>query len=477
MLQNLMIFRLIPLILVALMLPGTAHAQRVSQLPTIQKQAPAPQPVQVPAKPPVAAPTEQRPEQRLQIPAPATGGKAAGANGPQTIERIVAIVNDDVITSSELNDRMGLAYFSSGLPQTQENNQRLMPQVLRSMVDEQLQRQEAKRSNITVDKKDVAEAIQSLARDNRIPPDQVKEFLASHGVNIRTLEQQVEASIMWSKVIQRRLRPLVEVGDEEVDERIARIRANAGKPEYLVAEIFLRVDDPNDEPQVAAFAQRVIDQIKSGANFAALAQQFSQGVGALQGGDMGWIQGGQLSPELDRTLLGMSKGQLSDPVRSSAGYHILLVRDQRNSAGSDPSQIEVKLSQISVPRTDGMSNEALVASAKKAHDAAKSCATLASDVATVVPSARVAELEKKPLGDLPPWLATLVQSLREGQVSDPLDTQGGAAMVMVCERTDREGGGPSRDAVLNQIGTERLEIQARRLLRDLRREATVEIRL
>lgn len=402
------------------------------------------------------------------------------AAGGRVIERIVAVVNDDVITGTDLNNRVGLAFFSSGLQPTPENKARIVPQVMRSMIDEELQRQEAKREGVTVEKADIDKAVMSLSEENKIPPDQLKPFLASRGVNIQTLYDQVEASLLWNRVVQRRLRPLVDVGEEEIDQRISQIEANAGKPEFLVAEIFLRVDKPEDDVQVQGFAQNLVQQYKNGSNFAPLAQQFSQGAGALQGGDLGWIQAGQLAPELDRQLIGMSKGQVSDPIRSPAGYHVLLVRDARVASGADPAAIKLNLKQISVKRNDGESDEQLLAKAARAKSGVltgpSACADL-SGVNVQEPSAAVTDIEGSTLASLPPWLATLVQTLPSGQVSDPLDVPGGAAMVVVCGRTQPAGGMPSRDQVLNQIGTERLELQARRLQRDLRREATVDVRI
>lgn len=402
------------------------------------------------------------------------------SSGPQVIEKIAAVINDDVITARELSDRVGLAFFSANLPATPENRQRIVPQVLRSMIDEQLERQEAKRNDLTVGSQDVDRAIAGLAQDNHIPPAELKGFLASHGVNIKTLRQQVEASLLWTKVVQRKLRPLVEIGDEEIDARLAQIRANAGKPEYLVAEIYLRVDNPNDEPQVQAFAQKLVDQIRGGGNFAPLAQQFSQGAGAMSGGDLGWLQAGQLAPELDRALTSLNKGQVTDPIRSSAGYHILLLREQRVAAGADPSQVRLKLAQISLPQ-NGLSESQLSAQANAVRAAIKSgpnaCATLKEDVAAKVKSAQVNDMDETTLDALPNWLSAVVQSLPEGQASDAMAVDGGAAMVVVCQRTQPTGNMPGREEVLNQVGTERLEMQARRLLRDLRREATVDIRL
>ena len=447
------------------------------------------------AAPALAADTRDVPlDANLRMNIPNSAGRddtaaSAAANNTdysqmRVIERIAAIVNDDIITGNDLSNRMALAFFSSGLPPTQENQAKVGPQVLRGLVDETLERQEAKKQGITVDSAEIDRAVAGLAQQNNMPPEQLTAFLGSRGVKVATLRGQVESSLLWSKVVQRELRPLVEVGDEEINTRMAQIAANAGKPEYLVAEIFLRVDDPADESQVSAFAQGLYQQLQNGAPFPALAQQFSQGAGALQGGDLGWIEAGQLSPELDRALLAMRKGQLSEPIRDSGGYHILLSRDQRLAAGANPAEVKLQLQQISIPAsTTGadLTDAQLLATAKAAHDAASStapgCADLERDVMAKAPGASVSKLDDTDLSSLPSWLGATVQSLQVGQASDPVAIDGGAAMVVLCGRTQPTTGMPTREQVLSQIGTERLELQARRLMRDLRREATVDVRI
>jgi peptidyl-prolyl cis-trans isomerase SurA len=397
--------------------------------------------------------------------------KPAAPAGVQ-IGGIIATVNDDVITATDLNDRLRLAFFTSNLPETEDNKKRLLPQVLRGLIDESLQRQEAAKLGITVADDEIKTAAARLAADNKLPADQLEDFLKSRGVPIRTLKNQIEAAMLWGKVIQRRLRPLVEVGDEEVQARMDRYRANAGKTEYLVAEIFLRVDDSANEAQVENVASSLVTQIEGGANFAAVAQQFSQGAGALQGGDLGWVTQGQLPRELDGALADLGGRGLTRPIRSPSGYHILLVRDTRQSAGVDPASLKVTLGQVFIPASDTLDDD--VAQARRA---VKGCKTLTADMQRVKGAIKVKDLGARNMGELPDWLATLVQSLGEGETSEPYAVDGGALLVVLCQRDVPGEVGITREQVTQQIGTERLELQARRLLRDIRTEAVVESRL
>ncbi|WP_192499332.1 foldase protein PrsA [Skermanella pratensis] len=213
--------------------------------------------------------------------------------------------------------------------------------MLRSLVDERLQMQEASRANISVTDKEIDEAFGRVAEQNQMKRDQLEKMLASQGVPRSALESQIRATIGWGKLVQRRLRPSIEIGEEEIDAVLQRIEANAGKPEYLAAEIYLAVDSPEREEEVRRLADRLVEQIGQGASFPAVARQFSQSAGATNGGDLGWVQQGQLPEELDGALRDLRPGQASRPIRSLTGYHILLLREQRTTGTVLPPRDQI----------------------------------------------------------------------------------------------------------------------------------------
>ncbi|MCB9982963.1 MAG: peptidylprolyl isomerase [Rhodospirillales bacterium] len=258
-------------------------------------------------------------------------------------ESIVAVVNEDAITLSDMNDRMGLIVASSGLPNTQDVRDKLTPQIMGSLVDELIRMQEARRLDLSVSPEEIDQGFATIAQQNNMSAEDFRTMIARGGLNIRTMEDQIRAQIAWGKVVQSKLRPQVVVTESDIDAHLERITANTGKPEYLVSEIFLPVDAAQDEAQVRQLALKLMQEIRSGqAPFFKVAQQFSKSAGAPQGGDMGWVTQGQLQPELDEVLTRLEKGQVSDPVRSAAGYHILNVREQRTIAPENmPSREQV----------------------------------------------------------------------------------------------------------------------------------------
>ena len=442
--------RLITLTLLLLLLAPASWAQRVNQLPSSSNAMPTPT---------MAAPA---------APAPVSGSAVH--------DRIVAVVNDNVITSSDIEARMRLALLSSGLPPTQEVAQQLLPQVLRGLIDEQLQLQEAKKLDITVSKEDVDKALERVAHDNNLPGD-MRQYVRSRGASPEALEQQMRASIIWSKVVTRELRPRVEIGDDEIDAVIDRMRANAGKEEFLVSEIFLSVDNPKDEDQVKQSAEDLVHQIKGGANFGAVARQFSQGTGAGSGGDIGWIQEGQLSPELNRDLVTMNKGDIAGPIRSASGFHILQLRDKRTltASGANSEDITLDLQQAFRPFDDG-DRDVVLQNAQQVRSAISSCDNLESQLSQKFPNWHWQSMGTVKQTKIPGWLGPKVRSVAVGKGSEPITTDKGALVVFVCGRHVPEGN-VDREAIMNSLGTEKLELQARRLMRDLRRSAYLDIRM
>lgn len=245
-------------------------------------------------------------------------------------ESIAAVVNEDAITLSDVNDRMALIIASSGLPNSPDVRAKLASQIMGSLVDEQIRLQEARRLDLSVSQEEINQGFATVAQQNNLSADEFRTMITRGGLNIRTMEAQIRSQIAWSKVVQTKLRPQVVVTESDIDAHLERLSNNMGKPEYLVSEIFLPLDASQDELQVRQLAQKLVQEIRSGkAPFFKIAQQFSKSAGAPQGGDMGWIAQGQLQQELDIVLPQIASGQVSDPVRSASGYHILSVREQR----------------------------------------------------------------------------------------------------------------------------------------------------
>jgi peptidyl-prolyl cis-trans isomerase SurA len=259
-------------------------------------------------------------------------------------ESIAAIVNQEAISASDVNDRMELIMKSSGLPNVREIREKLKPQILSGLIEEQIKFQEMKAKDVTVTEAEIQSGFAQLATQNKIPADQFKEMLGRSGLNVNTMYNQIRAQIGWSKVVQKVLFPQVIISDADVDDATNRIKNNLGKTEFLAAEIFLPFESAAQSGDIQDLANRLAGEIKAGkAPFFKVAQQFSKAAGASKGGDMGWIQEGQLDPAIDAALNTLEKNGISAPIRTSAGYHILFLRDKRTiTEASMPSVQDIR---------------------------------------------------------------------------------------------------------------------------------------
>ncbi|HKY95263.1 MAG TPA: peptidylprolyl isomerase, partial [Kiloniellales bacterium] len=292
--------------------------------------------------------------------------------------RAAIIVNDEVISELELIMRLRLALASAGLRESDETRERLQPQVMRQLIDELLQLQEARRLGIEIEEERVNEAFGRVAANNGLTEQQLSQALMQSGILPDYLKDQIRAQIRWQAVVSRRLRPQVQVTEEEVDEAVQRIAATSDQPQRLLAEIFLVVDSVEQETEVAELANRLYDEIKKGASFPAVARQFSQSASAASGGDLGWVEAGQLPAELDELVKTMKPGDLSPPFQTLNGYYLILVRDERQAP---ENAVNVDLKQILFVPTAN-TKAAFEQAARKAQEAA-SKVTSCADIATV----------------------------------------------------------------------------------------------
>lgn len=271
----------------------------------------------------------------------------------QQAEGIAAVVNSDAITMSDVYDRMKLMIVSSGMPNTPDIQERLKNQVLNMLIEESLQMQEARSANITITPEEVAGGLTTIAKNNNLELDRFRAMLQNDGIRIRTLENQVRAQLAWGRVVQRKLRKQVDVSESDIDERQRFLEASIGKQQYQVAQIFLPLDSGQQEAEVQALAQRLTREItERRAPFPQVAQQFSQEAAAARGGDLGWVQEGELPEQLNQVLATMKEGDLSDPIRTVSGYHILLLRGKRTVSAENIPDREQILNQIGTERLD-----------------------------------------------------------------------------------------------------------------------------
>jgi peptidyl-prolyl cis-trans isomerase SurA len=395
--------------------------------------------------------------------------------------KIAAVVNDDVITQLDVYMRLRLAMLSARLEDTPDTRQRLLPQIMRTLIDDHLKVQEAKDQGVTVGDGDVNSRVDNLAKKNGMSRQDFESMMGSNGVLVQALIDQLRADVSWNRLVQRRLRPTIRITDEEIDEREARDKAALGKPEYHLSQIFLAVDAPKDQPAVQQSAQRLLEQLQGGADFASMATQFSQDTSAGGGGDIGWVRADEVDPNIARELAqagqsATARGKLLGPIQTTGGIVLERIEDTRLANLSTVAPGSVHLVQLIWPLAQNAADKEIDSAQQQADTFAGTTRTCDEFERLSPPGANFRDFGKVALDDMPPEVRQIATNQPIGAPTKGIRGDGGIAVFVVCDRGD-SGGQISRVAIADRLAQERLETLARGYLSDLRRAAYIDIRL
>ena len=402
----------------------------------------------------------------------------AGAWAQQNTMRIAAIVNEDLISVFDLQSRVRWVVLTTGIKPDNQNQRRIIQQVLRSMVDDRLRLQEAERLGIRVTDREIDQEISGLANRNNMTAEVFTNRLTEQNVDMGTVRNLIRASLAWAKVSRRQLRRQVDVTDEEVDETLDRLRESLNEPQKRLYEIFLTLNDPDEEGDTRQTAERIVQQAREGADFGSLARAFSQSNSAENQGEVGWIAVSQLPPDLQEEVRNLSPGQVSEPIRTFSGFYILKVTDERQrSISIEDSKLDIYQIALPLPGNSTQDQQsAMLDLLEQIRPSISSCED-AEAVAPQIEGANGVAAKDVRLGDMSQNLQQALANLQPGETSAPVATQRAALLLTVCSRDDTGGALPTREQVITKIGSERMELLERRYMRDLRREAFIDIRL
>jgi peptidyl-prolyl cis-trans isomerase SurA len=373
---------------------------------------------------------------------------------------------------------MQLVMRSTGLKDSPEVRARLAPQVLRALIDERIKRAEAKAQGISANQAEVEQALTQLAQQNGLSIDQFNAAVRQDPLVAQAFTDQATATIAWNKLVSAKLGPEVNVTQQDIDDELRRVSESLGKPEYQLGEIFLAVDQPDQDAPVRQSADRLMDQLRQGADFERLAAQFSQSRSASSGGLVGWVRPDQLDQELSDAVTSMKPGQYDGPIRSAGGYYIVQVRRTRSIGKADPDDTVVALRQIfvSAPSTLPKAQiDAAVSKVQALRARISNCADMDKVGGEVMPAGSI-DLGSATIADLPDELKDMGRNLPIGQISAPVQVDTGIGIFMVCKRQPAADATPSRTAVARSLIAARVDDLARGYLRDLRRAAVIDIR-
>ncbi|OYW23365.1 MAG: peptidylprolyl isomerase [Sphingomonas sp. 32-62-10] len=395
------------------------------------------------------------------------------------VRKPTAIVNDAVITGTDVDHRVALIIAANNVKPTDEERERLRRQVLSGLIDETLQIQEAKAAEVTITKEEIDRGFSGVARSFNKPVPELKIYLRAIGSSERSLRRQIEAELAWSRYLRRKVEPFINVGDTEVEGILKRLQANQGSEEFHVKEIYLTATAEREQ-QVVSEARALMGTIQRGEKpFEQVALERSEATTRAVGGDLGWVRAGQLPETLAQAAVEMKVNQLAGPVPVPGGYSILYLVDTRKVGTADSRDAVLNLRQISMAFKTGITQaEATekVAAFAKMTQGIKGCGDVAQAAAAF--GAEVVDNDAVRVRDLPPQLQDLMLALQIGESTPPFGspTDGVRALVL-CGRDDPKSAAlPSMEQVRSQMEQRGVNLRADHKLRDLRRDAVVEYR-
>jgi peptidyl-prolyl cis-trans isomerase SurA len=417
--------------------------------------------------------------------APAAQQVTSGPTAPQALppgmsESVAAVVNDEIISTYDLAQRMRLLIATSGVQPTEQNLPQFQREALVGLVDEHLQLHELRRVqkeqkiDIIASDEDVDAEIGDMAKQNNLSRQQFEKQLAAQGIGIDTLRHQIQAQSSWQRWIRGRYGSRLRIGEDQIKAQQERIAAAATKPQYQVAEVFLDAARVGGMDTALQGANQLVAQLQQGAPFAAVARQFSASSTAAAGGEVGWVSSGEMPPEVDAAMEEMRPGQLSKPIPVKDGVFIIFLRDKRAGAGA----MVVNLKQAAVALAQNASaadQDAARAKLMTLRGQVTGCGDLEAKAART-PGVVAGDLGEAEVKDLAPAFREAAETLKPGQVSEPIRTQAGLHILAVCGKHATGDETMGHDQIENRLYGQQLSMIARRYMRDLRNSATIETR-
>lgn len=404
---------------------------------------------------------------------------------PEPFDRIVAVVNDNVITATELDDRTRLVRAQLAAQNTSlPPDDVLERQVLERMVIEELQMQLARETGVIVDDIELNNALREIARQNGMNLIEFRKTVEQDGYDFNRLREDIRLDMTTARLRERQINNRVTITDQEVDSLLSR-EAQLGDQavEYLLAHILVALPEAASPEQIQAGREkieRIAAELESGADFAQTAIAQSDGQQALAGGDLGWRNAAQIPRLFVDTVVAMQVGEVSQPIRSPSGFHLVKVVDKRGEAKQFITQTNAR--HILIAPTAVISNTEARLRVERLRDRianGEDFAALAqANSADTRSASRGGDLGWVNPGDLVPPFEQAMDALPVGGLSEPVQTQFGWHIIKVEERRQQDvtaevRRNQARMALFRRKVEEETQLWAQRL----RDEAYVDYRL
>jgi peptidyl-prolyl cis-trans isomerase SurA len=411
---------------------------------------------------------------------PHSPGSAPAADDGAPQDGIIAIIDGTVLTRRDVDNRGRLFALSADLKLSDDVMARLRPQIIRQLIDERLRQNEMLSRHINVPLAQIANSIADIERRNEMAHNALRDRLAQDGISLTTLIDQIRVQLGWTQVLREEMGSHGHITAAEISQRDEALRHEEGKPQYLISEIFIPVDDPRHSEDELKFTQTIIQELRNGAPFSIVAAQFSQNEAALDGGLMGWEQEDSLDPQVVEVAKAMPPGAISNPIRVAGGYVIATLHGRRVIGHQMGTLLTIR--QAFLPFATPLNPQ-------EPTEAQRDTLKQAQQISATVHSCAEAEAINHKYGDkhpanpgdlqlerINPQMQQILANMTPGQASHPLVSTDGIEVLVVCTRQQKNFAQQTPSEIADQLMNERVEQTSRQLNRDLHRRAVIEMR-
>lgn len=398
---------------------------------------------------------------------------------------IAGVVNEEIISTVDVENRVRLVIGTTGLTDSPEVRARLKPQIIRALIDEKLQLQDALRNGVSVNQQDIDQAIGTIESQRGRPPGSLLAHMEANNLPKLSLYDQLRAQIGWTKLVLKKLRPRVKVGEEELQVAREKLAAGPAVDEVQISVVALPVGSPAEEDNVRKLAEKLVGEVRAGASFEAVASQVSRVSSDATGGEAFWVQLQQLDPIVAGGIKSLKPGEISDVIHTAGGYQIVKLLDKRAGSVDAPGvpRVEAALKQILLSLKPEAKQEEANILLDIARAVAKHPGNCNEKGVAGVENLKEVDIAvtflRRTLDVMPADVRRIVEKLKVGDISEPFATPKGLQLIMLCERIEMPAAAealPERDKVREQIFQEKLALEAEKYMRSLRREAFIDIR-
>lgn len=408
---------------------------------------------------------------------------------PIPLDRVVAVVNDDIITLRDLQEQTGIVIAKlkqQGKTLPDENT--LRRKVLEQLIFEKLQLQRAKDAGVVISEDMIDKAIESVAQRNKISVDQMFEKLHEEGVDEKAFRQTLKDQLAVQAILEKEVKSKVTVNDVEVDAMLERLgQKGQANRSYKLSHILISTPDDASQDDIKAAIKRgkdLVARIRSGElSFAQAAVQYSDAQDAMDGGDLGWRTQDQLPEIFSEALEKMSKGDISPILRSPNGVHILYLEDIKGAGGKQQMAVQTHARHILIRATTPVEirdaterlakvREEILAGKK---DFAEMAEKYSEDPGSAAKGGDLGWMNK---GDTVPAFEQAMDKLRPGEISQPVVSPFGVHLIQLIDRREVDVSDKlTREKVRQQIIARKSEERYEQWLRELKAKAYIDYRV